>query len=263
MLGLTVFLAAAQVYLTQRGPVETDPPIVQKATDITARHPIGGLVLVGALFVVAGILNSVPALIRYLHERKSPRVRDEFPEDVESDSSPAPPPPPTPAEHNSNWLGRMITEDLDRLQQRVIAVRWEPRRAFDKTDPYIDFVVTFVNATVFAFNKPEKIQGKAKFGNHPLSSAPQLETAFPLTSRERATMVIRQFVSPSMAQHMQAAISAPNHSAMLDFSEVKIFLNGHCDGIANTNFDWMGPNEVSLKESLRSKEWTRLENPKP
>ena len=58
--------SAIQAYFAWRGPSAADPPTMQTA----AEHPIGGLVLVAALFIVAGVLNSAPLLRRLLPSKK-------------------------------------------------------------------------------------------------------------------------------------------------------------------------------------------------
>lgn len=55
-----------QVYFAWRGPAPSDPPAVQAATG----HPIGGLILVAGLFILAGLLNSAPVLRRLLPTKK-------------------------------------------------------------------------------------------------------------------------------------------------------------------------------------------------
>lgn len=64
--GLTLLVASFTAYLAWRGPQAADPPAVQTA----ASHPIGGLIVVATLFILAGALNSVPLLLRLLSRKK-------------------------------------------------------------------------------------------------------------------------------------------------------------------------------------------------
>lgn len=66
MVTVGVLIAGYQTYLMQRGPSPTDPPIVQAAIN----HPLRGLILVGALFVIAGLLNVAPLLLKLLPGKK-------------------------------------------------------------------------------------------------------------------------------------------------------------------------------------------------
>lgn len=71
MVTLGVFFAGVSAYIAWRGPRAADPPVVQSV----ATHPIGGLIVVGGLFLLAGVLNVAPLLIRLLPQRK-PQSRE-------------------------------------------------------------------------------------------------------------------------------------------------------------------------------------------
>jgi hypothetical protein len=67
MVGLAVVVGAIQAYFAARGPLPSDPPAIRMA----ASHPIGGLVVFAALFLIAGILNSMPLLLRFFPTKQS------------------------------------------------------------------------------------------------------------------------------------------------------------------------------------------------
>jgi hypothetical protein len=153
----------------------------------------------------------------------------------------------SPRSSAASYLYQMISDDKEKLGQKVAAVRWKPQPFLDEPDPRIDFEIMFINATVFEFRKPEAIHGKAKFRNRDLAFSPQLEKPFALPSREKGWMLIRQHVSREIALEMKNAISR-EQATLLDFSAVRIPLNGDCNGIANVSFEWAGSNEVSFKD---------------
>jgi hypothetical protein len=71
MVTIGVIIAGFQAWMMWRGPQPTDPPAVQTAIETVVRHPIGGLVLVATLFVIAGLLSAAPLLARLLPQKKS------------------------------------------------------------------------------------------------------------------------------------------------------------------------------------------------
>lgn len=152
------------------------------------------------------------------------------------------------ADASFSWCCEMVSDDQKKMGQRLLAVKWEPQRSLDGSDPYIDFDITFVNASVFDLNKPATISGKAKFRNKPLASLPQLEKSFPIPHHEKIWIKVRQFVTGGMAQEMKNAISL-EQSTLLDFSDVRIPFTGYCHGIANPSFEWSGPPSISFKET--------------
>jgi hypothetical protein len=60
MIGLTVLFAGISAYYQSHPPALTDPPAAQAV----AQHPTGGLALVAVLFLIAGVLNVAPLLLR-------------------------------------------------------------------------------------------------------------------------------------------------------------------------------------------------------
>jgi hypothetical protein len=74
MVTLGVFFAAVSAYIAWRGPRAADPAVVQSV----ATHPIGGLIVVCVLFVLAGLLNIAPLLIRLLPQKKQSGERQLF-----------------------------------------------------------------------------------------------------------------------------------------------------------------------------------------
>jgi len=143
------------------------------------------------------------------------------------------------------WHAKMIEDDRGKLGQRVLAVKWMPFRFFEATAPYIDFDITFTNGTVFDFDKPETIKGTAKFRNQPLPNDPKFVSSFPLPHGDKTWMKIRQHVTPEIAEQMKIAISS-HQPTVLDFSEVRIPIKGHCNGVAQASFEWAGAPEVSF-----------------
>lgn len=183
---------------------------------------------IGFLFLSIGLL-----FLLWLIEHSSPKRRnspDTIPQALE-------------------WSNRMLTEDAKNIGQRVFAVKWEPHRRLDGSDPYVDFAVTFVNATVFSFKKPTVIQGKAKFRNTPLTFAPQLEKAFPLPHGPKTLMIIRQCLTPGMAKDIQESINSNKPiKTVFDFCDICITFDIESPHSPLNQLDWRGAGEVSLTE---------------
>lgn len=62
MILMGVIFAGISAYYQSHPPAPTDPPAVQ----VVAQHPVGGLIVVAVLFLIAGALNSTPLLLRML-----------------------------------------------------------------------------------------------------------------------------------------------------------------------------------------------------
>ncbi len=158
-----------------------------------------------------------------------------------------------PPKKNQNasprWCEEMVKDDSKKMNQRILAVKWEPHRAFESSDPYVDVTITFVNATVFNLKKPQIIQGKAKFRRQPLTSPPQLEQPFAMPHGEKTWIKVRQFLSSGMAREIQESLNSGRGTTVLDFSEVHIIFDTECPDCPPGQFDWVGIDNVSLTDT--------------
>jgi hypothetical protein len=157
-------------------------------------------------------------------------------------------PPQKLQDTSPRWYEEMVKDDSKKMNQRILAVKWEPHRVFESSDPYVDFAITFVNATVFHLKKPQIIHGKAKFRRQPLTSPPQLEQPFAMPHGDKTWIRVRQFLSSGMAREIQELINSGRGQTVLDFSEVHIIFETECPNLPPGNFDWVGIDNVSLTE---------------
>jgi hypothetical protein len=144
------------------------------------------------------------------------------------------------------WFSQIVKTDQRTMEQKLLAVTWQPKRALEGSDPYIEFGILLVNLSVFDLDKPEIIRGKVKFRNQPLAAAPQIEKSFPISHGTKGWLIVRQFLTTGMATDMKHALSA-DQATVLDFSDVRIPMKGHCD-VENCAFDWVGSGNISFKE---------------
>jgi hypothetical protein len=147
------------------------------------------------------------------------------------------------------WCEAARSEDIGKMWQRLADVKWEvATRNFKASDPYIEFNVTFLNASVFNLTSPI-IEGKAKFGNDPCSAPPELTKPFPIRRGERVWMQIRQHVSADAAIKMQELINTwqeGRNRPSLDFREIRINFDGEFLGDKPQRLTWSGPEKVLI-----------------
>jgi len=146
------------------------------------------------------------------------------------------------------WCEAAAQKDMSKMRQRIVDIKWEVNRCLGASDPYIDFNVTFLNASVFNLSSPT-IEGKAKFGNDPVLGIPELTKPFPVPRGEKVWMQIRQHLSSNMANKIQELINARRDgqvAASLDFSEIKINFNAEFLGHQQKGFAWVGPERVPV-----------------
>lgn len=144
------------------------------------------------------------------------------------------------ANQTPNWCAELVKEDAKRTQERIVAPIWVPLRHFDlrEPNPYVDFRVTFINATVFNV-EADKIEGQSYYERSPLphllSVAPESDK-FSLVHGDVKQIMLRQHVSRETAEAMENARGV----VRLDLSRVRIkfkVLNSDIQG-APTQFDW-------------------------
>ena len=149
-----------------------------------------------------------------------------------------------------DYYNALADNDVGNMIQRIHAATWQPARAFGPNDPYIDFKVTFVNASVFELKSP-RIKGTASFDTHPLPHPPQFAPngIFPLSRGMKTWVMIRQFLTPETAKKIQERINVDRAIADLDFSGVGICFDVEFQGRQKWEWTWWGRDRVSVKET--------------
>jgi hypothetical protein len=96
---------------------------------------------------------------------------------------------------------------------------WEPYPYLnlEEPNPYIDFRVTFINATVFNV-KAESVEGESQYRNSPLPQRLSLINQFTLYHGESKIVLLRQHVSRETATAIQSARGV----VKLDFNRIRI-----------------------------------------
>jgi hypothetical protein len=150
-------------------------------------------------------------------------------------------PPPT-----SCWCNAMADADTKNIFSRVTAVRWRPRRVFDGNNNYIEFEVTFVNASVFELTSPQLL-GVAEFDGHPLPHPPRIVEPFALVRGAKIWMKIHQPLSLEIARDLQQRVNLEGTKANLDFSKVRVIFDVEFPGRKSWKWNWTG-RDVSIKE---------------
>jgi hypothetical protein len=93
-----------------------------------------------------------------------------------------------------------------------------------EADPYVDFSITFINATVFRI-EALKIEGESYYGRTPLAQHPRLLTSpdgrLTLYHGEKRILNIRQFLSKDVA----ATLASARGIVQLNFSRVSLHFN--------------------------------------
>ncbi len=79
MIFVGVVFAGISAYYQSHPPTQTDPPVAQAI----AEHPTSGLVLVAVLFIIAGVLNFAPLLLRFFPTRLKEKFTQPKSSDVE------------------------------------------------------------------------------------------------------------------------------------------------------------------------------------
>jgi len=162
--------------------------------------------------------------------------------DVAIDAKNSPPPTETKAAAPS-WWDEMVADDAKKIKERLVVIQIEPQPHFTAIEPYIEFKLTFVNATVFSFIL-EKIEGETYFQRSPLAQHPNIVDP-PFTLRHGATgvMTIRQCLSKELAQTLA---SARGH-VKLDFSRICFsFFVISASVDAPKKFFWFGSDDVTV-----------------
>jgi hypothetical protein len=274
--GLTLVVASFTAYLAWRGPRAADPPAVQAA----ANHPIGGLIVVATLFLLAGVLNSAPLLLRLLSRNKVDAAAEDgdtvdstehddtdykelFLEEsdarnkyqdkytvaankvLELQATLSQPQIPIKSDLE-RWCEALAHNDTSNMQQRVIAVIWEPHRVDERSNHYIEFRITFVNASIFELKSP-RLGGIAKFDRHPLPFIPQFGQPYPLARGQKTWMSIRQPLTKEIAEDIQARLNRDGVAVDLDFSELEITFDVEFPGRTTWQWTWKGRDSVSVK----------------
>jgi hypothetical protein len=193
MYGLGVLLSAVQVWVTlTRGNSQSSP------TQVLIAHPFVIPGIVASLFIVAGVL---PFLLK--------TFLGESPTHTATGQNPG----------QQKWCTELVKEDAKRTQERIMALTWEPHPylTLEETNPYIDFRVTFINATVFNV-KAESIEGESQYRNSPLPQRLSLINQFTLYHGESKIVLLRQHVSRETATAIQSARGV----VTLDFNRIRI-----------------------------------------
>jgi hypothetical protein len=150
--------------------------------------------------------------------------------------------PPTPR----TWCDEIAASDAKHIRDRVIVLWEQPEpHYFGPGDPYITFMVTFINATIFRLTS-EKIEGETFYGMNPLKDAPRIvnqQQLMPLILNHgtRVSLLLRQPLSREVAQRLN---EQRGHVA-LDFSKVWISFRAEGQGAPGT-FRLCGDADVTV-----------------
>ena len=134
----------------------------------------------------------------------------------------------------------MVEEDAKRTTERIAILSVEPQPHYGEIEPYIDFRITLINATVFRI-ETSKIEGQTYYGRTPLMQSPNLfdvkRTNSPssLYHGEKTTLVVQQPLSSLTIDNLQGARGI----VKLDFNRVSITFTVR-DGMpgAPESFKW-------------------------
>jgi hypothetical protein len=138
------------------------------------------------------------------------------------------------------WCEVMVEEDAKRTSERIAILSVEPQPHYGESEPYIDFRITLINATVFRI-ETSKIEGQTYYGRTPLMQSPNLfdvkRTNSPssLYHGEKTTLVVQQPLSSLTIDNLQGARGI----VKLDFNRVSITFTVR-DGMpgAPESFKW-------------------------
>jgi hypothetical protein len=154
---------------------------------------------------------------------------------------------PKTSAQTPSWCDQMADADKKNMFSRVTAVRWKPRCVLlDKNTNYVEFGITFVNASVFELKSPQ-LQGVAEFDGHPLPHLPRIVEPFPLVRGARTWMKIHQPLDLEIARDLQQRVNNDAMKANLDFSKVRITFDAEFPGRQSWKWSWTG-RDVSVKE---------------
>jgi hypothetical protein len=145
------------------------------------------------------------------------------------------------AQTDKTWCDKIVEEDAKRMTERVMVVSWEPQPHFLENEPYVDFKLTFVNATVFRLIS-QKIDGETYYGRSPLAQHARLiDAPFALLHGDKKWLTIRQPLSRETANVLASARGL----VKLDFSRVCITFNV-LESLPNApdHFSWFGKDDV-------------------
>lgn len=173
------------------------------------------------------------------------QIPDDFIEYINPNSVPAPPAEDAKSELE-RWCEALVHNDTSNMHQRVIAVSWEPRRVDERSNHYIEFKITFVNASIFELKSP-RLGGIAKFDRHPLPFTPQFAQPFPLTRGQKTWMSIRQPLTKEIAEDMQTRLNREGVAVNLDFSDLEITFDVEFPGRPTWQWIWKGRDSVSVQ----------------
>jgi len=138
------------------------------------------------------------------------------------------------------WGDIMAEEDAKRTTERIVIVSVEPQPHYGESEPYIDFRITLINATVFRI-ETSKIEGQSYYGRTPLMQPPKLfdiklnNGPSSLYHGEKTTLVVQQPLTSLTIDNLQGARGI----VKLDFNRVAItFTVQHGMPGAPESFKW-------------------------
>jgi hypothetical protein len=153
--------------------------------------------------------------------------------------------PQTPIKSDlERWCEALAHNDKENITQRVIAVAWEPRRVNERNSHYIEFKITFVNASIFELKSP-RLGGIVHFDRHPLPFPPQFGQSFPLARGQKTWISIRQPLTKEIAEDIQARI-VNDVLADLHFSDLGITFDVEFPGLPTWQWTWKARDSVSV-----------------
>jgi hypothetical protein len=153
--------------------------------------------------------------------------------------------PQTPIKSElERWCEALAHNDKENINQRVIAVAWEPRRVNERNSHYIEFKITFVNASIFELKSP-RLSGIVQFDRHPLPFPPQFGQSFPLARGQKTWISIRQPLTKEIAEDIQARI-VNDVLADLHFSDLGITFDVEFPGLPTWQWTWKARDSVSV-----------------
>jgi hypothetical protein len=153
------------------------------------------------------------------------------------------------ARKSQPWL-LMAADDAKHMRDRIFAIWDDPQPSYLADDPSIVFRMTIVNATVFRL-VPETghWEGETFYDRQALKDAPrilnqsQLASTFSIGHGERVSLLIKQLLSPAVAQR----VKEQKGHVRLDFGKAYLSFRVEGEG-APANFRLHGNDDVTVAD---------------
>jgi hypothetical protein len=122
-------------------------------------------------------------------------------------------------------LSRLVDNDAAQIPNLLVIVSQFPRMHLDALEPYVDMEISVVNASLFEITSDGKSEGYVRYHDQPLLDKPTvLLNGFPLAHGKLGKFIIRQPVSPKVAQEISEEI-LKKKKPMADVGRLSIFFS--------------------------------------